>query len=446
MWTVKNTEQKLYIEKLVYGGCGLSIVNNKAVFTKYVAAGESVHAKITKKKKGVFWADLLEVEKLDESVRVEPICQHFGQCGGCSYQHLDYEHQVRTKQKILQELFPDLEQNEPIFASDPAQRWHYRNKCEFTFSEERDTGEFQLGLHAPGKYFEILDLKECHIVHPLMWRLSQDLKGFAENSSLGAYHDIRETGFWATATIRVASDEKGQEQLILLLKVKDSNHQILQELSEWLGGLYGDTLVGIFAFDAPRGDIQCISGQKYLYQQILSEVRYSVGDFFQVNINMFRETLSRINELVSDIQPEVVLDLFAGVGVIGMAIADANPAIQVIGAESNPGALDIPEMPNYTMHHLDLYKSGWIDTVMEGIEDKDICLVVDPPRAGLTKKTVKQISEINPRNIIYMSCNPTTQQRDIEMFVEYGYNPQSLQLIDMFPQTYHIESLMTLQK
>lgn len=438
------------IEKLAYGGYGLTHTEDgKAVFIPNVADDELVEAKIHSKKKKVLWADLLKVIEPNEEQRIEAKCFHAKECGGCSYQHISYEYQIKVKEKILKEIY--LNQVELGSTITSPQQLNYRNKCEFSFGVDKfdEQEKLQLGLHPPGKFFEVMDLQECHLLPSKMWDVLQRVKALAKESGLGVYKDLKQTGFWSTITIRYSSSNHG---MLLIFKVANPQDEKLREIARQLISEFSYVL-GVLAFPAPRGDLIQIAGINTVSQRVNNvELIYHAENFFQINTHILPLLMERVVYFVRQANPDVVYDLFGGVGALGVYVAKQLPNVkQVIGAESDERACkmatfnsELNKLRNYESNFLDLFKRGWCKILKK--ESKNSCAIIDPPRAGMSQKSIRDIAELDPKSIVYVSCNPTTQKRDIDLIQEYGYKLISLQLIDMFPQTHHLESIAFLQK
>lgn len=445
-----NDEQtetiNLKIEKMVYGGQGLARHEGKTIFVSNVAPGELVKAKIKYKKKGVLWAKSIEILENNDQARISPLCQHSDECGGCTYQHLNYESQVKIKEQILAEIYQDLVPLGKTIQS--PKQLNYRNKCEFTFGEAAD-GQIQLGLHPEGKFFEVLDLKECHLLAPEMWQVLVKAKELVQKSGLKVFKDLQDSGFWSTITLRHSSSS---EHVLVIWKVKDPLNQQLCEMSEALQKEFS-FIKGILARPAPRGELHKICGLDTIAQAIDSvELVYQAENFFQINTHVLPLLMDRLLELVKLSEADLVYDLFGGVGAIGIYVASKLPHLQkVIGAEADKLACEMAsfnaelnQVANYQSNYLNLYKGKW-GGFLKDTKYKS-CVIVDPPRAGLTSKAIREVLEMRPQSLIYVSCNPTTQKRDIDEFKEAGFALESLQLIDMFPQTLHLESIAYLVK
>lgn len=456
-------EIELEIEKLVYGGLGLAHYAGKSILVKYVIPNEKIKARYLGKKKGIHWAELIEI--IDKDInRIEAKCPLFGKCGGCYYQHISYAEQLYYKEHILQELFPNHSLEPTIYNSNI--QYSYRNKCEFTFADSRtsDYPYINLGMHEPGKYFEVLDIQYCHILPDLLNKILFTIREKVNNlyyqtqdDRYLSYRDKTEEGFWQNITIRYATDKNNKEQLLLIWRVKDPSDKNLKEISLQLMEQYTE-IKGVFAIPSPRGEMIHLCGENLINQAIGDlSYQYYPENFFQINLDVLPMVLEHITKVISNIKGiKYVLDLFSGVGLLGIYIANylikQNSDILVRAAEidersaliANHNA-SLNNLNNYKSYHLDLYKKGWKELFYD-MNGSDLVLILDPPRAGMTPKSIQQAIELNPRVIIYMSCNPTTQKRDIELFTAEHYHLNSIQLIDMFPQTYHIESLAVLSR
>lgn len=458
------SENTYYINKIIYGGHGISYSEEgkKSTIIPYTLPGETVEATIQKKHKGLLKAKLNKIITPDIQNRITPKCEYFGKCGGCNFQHISYKHQVTIKNSLLQELYPDIKLQDPICNTDNI--YFYRNKCEFTFGQN-----LELGMHMPGQYFDILGIEQCHLLPDSMMKILEFSYKFALSSGLTEYKDREETGFWQNIIIRYAIDKNQQEQLNIILRVNNIQGQYdyiiakyIQEINTKLSDI---NITGICEQLAPRGGIELKSGSEYIIQQINNcSFQYSIKNFFQININLLPEVLDLIANLIkryhAKYQFEQLFDFFAGVGVLGLYVAQSIDNLKVVAAESDESATQIAytnaqnnEITNFDSKHLDLFKGKWGDFFVENYNCTNNCVIVDPPRAGMSKKSIRQILKIKPKIIVYMSCNPTTQQRDIEWlnninderFEGIQYKLVHMQLIDMFPQTYHLESLAVLE-
>jgi 23S rRNA (uracil1939-C5)-methyltransferase len=443
----RNAPFSCRIEKLVFGGWGLAHHAGKTVFVNNVAAGETVTARIYKKAKGVRYAEMVGVESPNAIARRAVSCQHAGICGGCSYQHLTTEAQIQAKAAILREIYgPSVEILRPILSPD---EFHYRNKMEFGFTRPPD-GAITYGLHPRGRFRHILDLQECRLVPAALWQAGQMVKAWIQkNDSAGT---TGQDGFWQHLTLRQAQQGK---QLLLILEVADIADTRTKLLAEH-AMTHIPGIIGVGAKLRHQAPIW-LAGQHYL-EEIVGEVRlrYNAENFFQVNIAILPHLMSRIAEIIQSHPPAMVWDLFSGTGLFGITLGKLlGGSIPVIAAEADATAAKIANdnaaqngLVNYQSWAEDLYQSGWGQRLLTrlGKPADNALAIIDPPRAGLTNKTVAELVVLNPKRIVYVSCNPTTQKRDIDWLLKIGYRLGGVQMIDMFPQTYHLESLAWLER
>jgi len=474
-----NQEYKFKTSKFIYGGACLAHsdeLDKTTILFEKVAENEEFIGEIYRKKKGVYWGKVKELIRENAEQRTQPKCKHYHECGGCSFQHIKESEEIKIKEKILQEIFPEVELGESILSPN---REKYRNKCEFTFGHDKD-GVLVLGLHPPERYFEVLDIQECYLLPDLMWQILQEVKKLASESGLKALNDLTQEGFWSTVTIRQSISEN---QCFVFFRVKnplDSTiHQITKNLIEKFPEIIG---VGAGYADKKLANEHkniLVYGKEYLEE---GDFQYHGESFFQINSYILPIVLKQIAELVEELEPEILFDLFCGMGILGIyagkhlqnIIPPVKGARGFIAAEADElGCIlarknaEINNLNNYECKHMNLYKGGWGNEFIQ-YKNQQSCLIIDPPRAGLTKKTIKQILKFMPSRIIYMSCNPTTQKRDIDLLIDgleesdinlsatslgtaqargdKNYKISNLQMIDMFPQTFHIESLSVLDR
>ena len=460
----------LTVQKSVYGGFGLCFYEEKTILVPKVLAGEKIRVSLRKKKKKAYLAELETILSHPENSprKANQDCSHFLECGGCSYQMLSYSEQLKLKEKILAEIFENQLSIKEIVSS--PEQFFYRNKCEFSFGSPQGDKlalqeKLELGLHPLGAFEKVILQKECLLIPPIVWQILSKIKLLAKESNLAAFEAISGEGFWSSVTVRYSDYQ--QEKVLICFKVanlSENNYKFeerkkLQMLCSELKELFGEQIAGIFAQDVQNRSIETIFGEKELKQSVEGVVfSYQLENFFQINFKCLADFLQLINKIVKKTKAEFILDLFAGVGLIGIYLAVKSAPKFVFAAEADASACQIAQrnakanqVSNYQNIHLNLYKGGWGDDLKELIQEKvseypkNLCLILDPPRAGISKKTIKQISKLIPKSIIYISCNPTTQKRDCDLLNELGYRLKELNLVDMFPQTMHIESVALLE-
>jgi 23S rRNA (uracil1939-C5)-methyltransferase len=426
---------RLLIEKLIYGGDGLARLPadergpGKAVFLPFVLPGEEVEAALTEERPGFVRAQaegILQASPL----RIEPPCPYFRRCGGCHYQHTSYENQLAIKAAILKENFRriaklELESELTIHPSPP---WNYRNRTRLRI---QDTPEFALGYYRFGSH-ELLPVEQCPISSPLINRAIAALWQLGRARQLTS--GIQEAELFATA-----ADTELLMELYCPPGVTPSTPTLIEILREPV-----PELVGIAAYQqAPKGAVEPkrigASGKTELsYQAKQASYRVSAGAFFQVN----RYLADELVEIVAGGRSgETAWDLYAGVGLFSAALSRS--FAQVIAVESSQTAYadlaynspaNVRTVRALTDHYLKNLPS----------EQRPDLVVVDPPRSGLGESVVRALAASGAHRITYVSCDPATLPRDLVGLLRSGYRIEQAHLVDLFPQTFHLESVFVL--
>jgi 23S rRNA (uracil1939-C5)-methyltransferase len=377
--------------------------------------------------------------------RVNPRCAHFGVCGGCSMQHVSYQRQLEEKQKKISNLYPD-KVVEPIIGMDDP--WHYRGKMEYTFSQNKEKEKF-LGLIKVKSRGYVENLKECHIVDPWFCQTLNKVREFWIHSDLEAYNPYKDEGSLQTLTLRKAlyTDSK----MVILTVSGNSNFALTKKQMEAFVNLLKEDNCSIFI------DVKCIckgsptryyemhlSGPDFIQEKIGDKIfMFSPKSFFQPNPAVAEKFFTTIKEKLDLKGTEKVLDLFSGIGTIGMLLSpyvDHVVAVE-IGKEAVCDAranIDYHEIENIEIYSDDV--ANFIKTRKDQFIP-DI-VIVDPPRSGIGKVAIDFLQELKPQKIVYLSCNPATQKEDIEGLISYEIS--SIHPFDQFPHTPHIENLIFL--
>ena len=436
----------LTIEKLIYGGDGLARLpaddkgRGKAVFVPFVLEGEKVAATITEEKPGFARARVDEI--LDPSAaRIEPKCPYFQRCGGCHYQHTSYEHQLEIKRTILKENLRRLAKIElaseiEVHASPP---WNYRNR---TRLQVRAEGEVSLGYFQFGSHI-VLPVEECPISSFLINRAITTLWTMGRGGRIPP--GLREIELFANE-----DDTKLQVELYSDPRLeKPQRTQAGREFAEQLRGVMPEVAsVYVFAqtVTAERGAQGRVSDEsewtmgpgEFRYKTKSAEFRVSGGAFFQVNRFMVDEL---VNIVTANRSGEFALDLYAGVGLFSAPLSKAFGHIVAVES-SHSAAADLPynSGPNVKTVRatVDQYLAG------KGNKLRPDLVVVDPPRAGLGDRVARALGKMDARRLTYVSCDPATLARDLVALTAGGFRVEQVQLVDLFPQTFHIESVVQL--
>ena len=401
------------MEKIVYGGDCLSrLPDGRAVFVPFVLPGELVQIELTEEKKR--YAHAKPVELLERSPdRIMPRCVHFGECGGCQYQHLSYDKQCQLKEALVKDQFERIGKLEniplqPIIAS--PEPWYYRNHIQFHLSQAGELGY----IHADGKHLLLID--ECHLPQGQITALWPQI-------NLGQDTHIYRMG------IRIDTDKS----LMLVLEGEED------EAPEF------DVDIPISAVYTPsEANLTVLAGEDHLVYTILGRpLQVSARSFFQVNTTMAEKMIQFLLENLDLTIKTNVLELYAGVGLFSAFIA---PQVNTLTAIESAGSACHDFTVN--LHHFDnvsLYEAPVEEALPHTTRAIDL-LIADPPRAGLAPPVHDALGQIKPRQIAYISCDPATLARDVKKILQKGYNLISVTPFDLFPQTAHLETIVLLDR
>ena len=464
----KGLELNLTIDSLSYGGKGISRYEGIVIFTNNVLPGQTIKAKIIKKKKSYLEAIPIEIIK-ESPFKQKEKCDHFYDCGGCKTQDLDYTEQINQKENQIIEALTHLgklnvKKIEPIIKSELI--YEYRNKMEFSFSNNRwlinnEKGlknekpkDFALGLHPPKRFDKIVDVDNCEIQTKLANKILTLIKKESIENDLVPYDIINHTGFIRNVVIK---HPKYSDQVMINIITAYEKVEFLMPIVYKLKKISPNIKSIINTINDKKSDSAYGMPQKLLYGEnfiveYLNEFKFEISadSFFQTNsiqaLNMYEYVRNECKLSGS----EIVYDFYCGTGTISIFVA--KNAKKVYGFEIVASAIKDAKknalknkIKNTEFYCGDLSKM--LKNYSEIIQ-KFPCdiLILDPPRAGLHPKTLKEILKINPKKIIYVSCNPTTQTRDVREFINSNYIMGKVQPIDMFPHTHHIECVITLDQ
>ncbi len=407
---------------MVYGGDAMGrLPDGRAVFVPYGLPGERVRVRLTEQKKSFARAKLLEVLQPSPE-RITPACASYAACGGCHYMHMAYETQLRYKTAILTDQLTRIAgiQNPPVAPIRPSpQEWHYRNTVQFHL-----TPSGKLGFQEPGSH-SVVPIEECPLCVPAIDEV-WPLLDFAD-----------ENGQAVPGLERIQLRAGAEDDMLLVM---ESNDPVPPEFTIDLPINAVFVGPGGFEENAPL----VLSGDQYIVMEALGRsFRVSAGSFFQVNIgqaeNMVRYLLG---QLPADNNP-FLLEVYAGVGLFSAFLAPKTD--RVIAIESAPSAVEDFAVNLDEFDHVELYDAP-AEAVLPGLDTRPDIVLVDPPRAGLALEALDALVRIDAPTLAYVSCDPATLARDVKRLLTAGYSLQSVQPFDMFPQTYHIESISILVK
>jgi len=452
-----------------YAAEGKSVAHmedGKVLFVEQVVPGDEITVQITKQKKN--WALGRVTAMLKPSPdRITPFCQHFGVCGGCKWQMLPYNLQLKYKQQQVTDQLQrigqvELPPIEPIVGSEKER--YYRNKLEFTFSrqryrthdeivaagDEKFEVEPALGFHAPGLFDKVVEVRTCYLQPEPTNTLLTVLREYTEANKLPYYDSRAQEGWLRNVILRVASTGEVLVNLIMAHEDEQARKAILDHmlanipgitsLHYTINGKMNDTIYDL--------DVVCYHGKPYIEEQ-LDEFRFKISpkSFFQTNTYQ-AEALYRITrEFAGLTGNETLYDLYCGTGSIGIFCSKG--AKKVIGIEAVPDAIK-DAYENAAMNGLNncLFFAGDVSDVCTDAffaeHGKPDVIITDPPRVGMHEKLVQQLLRMRAPRIVYVSCNPATQARDLQLLNE-AYRVVRLQPVDMFPHTHHIENVALLE-
>jgi 23S rRNA (uracil1939-C5)-methyltransferase len=427
----------LDVDSLAYGGKGVARRNGYVVFVAGGLPGDRVRAEVTRAKSGYAEASTVEIVR-ESPDRIPSRCDHDGEpCPGAPWQALEYTEQLRHKQQQVEDALVrlgglegfELEQIEPA-----VERWRYRNKLEYSFGE-RD-GELALGFHARGRWDEIVDAEDCRLASERNNEMRNDLRAWAADGGLPAYDKRARTGVLRNLVIR-----EGRRTRQLQSRLVTSPTEIPRppvDLHTIVEGPGSGTL-------GPTG----VLGAEYLEEELCGlRFRISHNAFFQTNTEMAERLYGIAAEMAALSGGERVFDLFCGIGTLGLTLAKR--AGEVWGIELVAEAIvDADENARRNGITNSRFRAGdarkEIRPLLAEAGTPDL-VVVDPPRAGLSKKIVRRLIECDASRIVYVSCNPTTLAPNAAQLAEAGYRLRRVKPVDMFPQTPHIECVALLEK
>ena len=439
--------------------------DGRVIFLTNTVPGDVVDVQTTKKRKAYFEGVATTFHSLSDK-RVDPVCQHFGVCGGCKWQDMGYEHQLFYKQKEVENNLKrighlDLPEMTPILGS--KKQYFYRNKMEFSFSDSRwltldeiqsdkeITDKNALGFHIPGMWDKILDIEKCHLQKDPSNAIRLETKNFAIANGLTFFNPRNQHGMLRTLMIRTSSIGEIMVMVQFFEDAKAEREVLLQHLSK----TFPEITSLLYVINPKQNDtiydqeILCFSGRDHIFEEMEGlQFKINAKSFYQTNSEQAYE-LYKITRDFADLKgDELVYDLYTGTGTIAQFVS--KKAKKVVGIESVPEAIldakanaernAIENVEFFVGDMKNVFNKEFIKT--HGVPD---VIITDPPRDGMHKDVVQQILNIAPKKVVYVSCNSATQARDLEMMKEM-YTVSKVQPVDMFPQTHHVENVVLLEK
>ena len=456
--------EQLEIVDVAAEGKAIGKHEGKVIFVPFAAPGDIVDVRLGKDRRNHAEGTILQFHQ-KSSKRVEPKCEHFGTCGGCKWQHLPYSEQLAFKETQVKDQLMrlgKLEINEFLPIKGSSNEYGYRNKMEYTFSfkrwltvEEIQSGnEIQnaeaLGFHIPGKFDKILDIHQCHLMDPRHNEIRNEIKSHALKLGLTFYNVHEFSGAMRNIMIRVT--EKG-EWMLLFIFGEPLNDQ-MKQLMEHINSRFPYITSMLYVINQKRNDtygdlpIEVFKGKEYIMEDFGHlEFKISPKSFFQTNTKQAIELYTVTKNFAQLTGNELVYDLYTGTGSIACFVADK--AKKVVGVEYVEDAIKDAKI-NAELNKItntDFYAGDMKDVLNDAFiqkHGKPDVIITDPPRAGMHEDVVNKMLEILPKRIVYVSCNPATQARDVSILAN-RYEVIKSQAVDMFPHTHHVENVVLLE-
>jgi len=458
--------ENIEMQSVAAEGKSFTKVDDKALFVPFTVPGDVVDVQITKSRAAFMEGKAIRFEKKSD-MRIEPKCEHFSICGGCKWQMLAYDEQLKAKQQqVLDNLqrLGDFEMPEmmPILASE--KQYYYRNKMEFTFtsrkwllenySKELDFNDLNmngLGFHMPGMFDRILDIENCYLQKEPSNAIRLSVRKYAFDHDLTFYHQREQTGFLRNLIIRTSSTG----DLMVILVVGENQPEILKPMLAHIDQEFPQITSLMYVVNEKKNTIitdlpiELYSGNPFLMEE-MEGVKFKVGpvSFYQTNSLQAYEMYKIAREFAGLTGEELVYDLYTGTGTIANFVA--RNAKKVVGIEYVPEAIDDAKA-NSELNKIDntVFYAGDMAKVLNHdfikANGKPNVVITDPPRSGMHEKVINQLLNAAPERIVYISCNPATQARDITLMKE-KYKVTKIQPIDMFPQTHHVENIVLMER
>ena len=466
---------ELTIESYAFEGKGISKIQKDensdkpyVIFVNGAYPGERVNARLTKVKKSFAEAKTEEII-ISSAERVAPKCKYFGTCGGCKQQDLVYSYQIKYKQEQVEDIFRRLGgfenyTSEPILPSDKI--FFYRNKMEFSFAEKRwltkeeiSSSEeiysyFALGLHIPKMFNKVLDIEECLLQSDESNQILNLTRKFFKERKETIYSTKTHSGYLRNLVIKQSHHTN---DLMVNLVTLEDNERLFTEYTKLLINEIPSITTIINNINKKKaqvaiGDYEKVYyGSGFIYDEIGEyKFRISANSFFQTNTLQAASLYNVAVDFAQFSNNDIVYDLYSGAGTIAIYISKF--VKEVHGFESVEPAIadaitnaELNGVGNFKPYLADLNKS-FLPIVEKSKIPNPTLIIADPPRSGMNPKTVKDIFRLSPEKIVYVSCNPATQVRDIKLLSEGGYKLQKIKPVDMFPHTFHIENVALLTK
>ncbi|NOQ24542.1 MAG: 23S rRNA (uracil(1939)-C(5))-methyltransferase RlmD [Bacteroidales bacterium] len=457
--------EKVVITKLAAEGKAIAKIDDKVVFITKTIPGDIVDAQVIKKSKNFMEAIPVKFHKYSE-MRIDAFCEHFGACGGCKWQNLPYDEQLKYKhQQVIDNLERiakvELPEINNILPSEKTT--FYRNKLEYTFSNKRWLTKDEintednldkknaLGFHAPKVWDKIVNINKCHLQKEPSNTIRLEIKKYADDNDI-SYFDIRkQEGLLRNVIIRTSTTN----ELMIIVVFYYDDPKIINDLLDHLSDKFNEITSLMYIVNSKGNDsitdqeVKLFKGNDYIFEQ-MEDLKFKIGpkSFYQTNSEQAYNLYCISRDFAELTGAEIVYDLYTGTGTIANFVA--KKANKVIGIEYVPEAIEDAK-ENSKINNItntDFFAGDMKDILttpfIKEHGNPDV-IITDPPRAGMHKDVIDSILNANPKKIVYVSCNPATQARDINL-LDINYKVIKVQPVDMFPHTYHVENIVLLER
>jgi 23S rRNA (uracil1939-C5)-methyltransferase len=450
------------IEKIATEGKGIGRNDGKIVFVDFAIPGDIVDVYVQKNKKDYAMGNITKLST-PSPLRIAPRCRHFGVCGGCKWQNISYDQQLVYKHKIVEESFYHLLKNQspeflPIIGCEEA--FYYRNKMDYSATNRRwltneqieSVEEFEkigIGFHVPGKFEAVTHIEECVLMDDYHNIIRNTIFDYLIQQNISCYNVHNHQGMFRNIIIRNTTDGQwivlivfGEEDRVIIDKFMQDIALSLPEVANLLFAInkkYNDSIYDL--------DIQVFKGNTEIIEKLDEKQFYiHIKSFFQTNPRQAKVLYDTVRAMTPILKDSIIYDLYTGTGSIAIYLSDLCQSM--IGIELNPDAIEDAER-NAELNGI--ANCTFFDSAAEKLFDSSFVekyghpdiVITDPPRSGMHPDVIKTLLSTSPKHIIYVSCNPSTQARDIAM-LEEKYIINKIQPIDMFPHTYHVENVVLL--
>lgn len=448
---LKSEEIEVSIDSLAFGGRGVTRVDGFVIFVEGAVPGDTVRAVVTRSKPSYAEARTLEVLN-PSAARIEPACRHYGICGGCSWQTLSYGEQLKYKERQVSECLAHIGGLDGITAEPPlaaAPLWRYRNKVEYTFAPGGDG--LELGFHMPGQWQRVVDIKDCLLHSELTNRIRNRVRELAREAGATVYDRQSGSGFWRHLVLREGINTG---EVLVNVVTGPGEFPGPSRFAEQLTGEFPEIAALVWSVNDTRAAVATgfpftvLAGRDHIFEEICGlRLKVSPSSFLQTNTHMAEGLYGKAREFAAPGGGEDVFDLYSGIGAIALLLARS--CRQVLGIEISRGAAALAR-ENAALNSIanTTFITGKVRVVLKdilagrapaGFATSPGVVVLDPPRAGASRKEVERLLELKPRRLVYVSCNPATMAANATQLAAGGYRLKRTVAVDMFPHTPHIE-------